>query len=156
MVSTVLFQYFAQNDIYQEYLQLDIFFFTLFPLIASLVIYIIFQFRPDYIFDENYIQVINRKNTQHINKSDIEQIAYFITKGKYSKLKTEFGYYNKRSRTIYINIDYTIKTLIKINKFYKRIIKLDERELNETFRYKNNIGNYFILYFNRSIFKYRK
>lgn len=130
LVATVLFQYFAQNDIYQEYLQLDIFFFTLFPLIASLVIYIIFQFQPDYIFDENYIQVINRKNTQHINKSDIEQIAYFITKGKYSKTLNLVIITNDQER--YLLTDSYYKNFNKIKYFLQQNYQVDERELNET------------------------
>lgn len=61
-VATILIHYFIRNQIYQDYLQIDIFFFTFIPLIVTTTFYIIFDHLPDIIIDENYIQVFEKSN----------------------------------------------------------------------------------------------
>ncbi len=86
-VATILIHYFIRNQIYQDYLQIDIFFFTFIPLIVTTTFYIIFDHLPDLIIDENYIQVFEKSNIQKFSKAEISEISCFVVKHKNGKTK---------------------------------------------------------------------
>ncbi len=129
IVATVLLQYFMHDDIYQEYIQIDLFILTLAPLISTSIIYILFGLSPDYIFDEKHIQIIKKNNTQQIDKSEIEQIVYYTTKGKYTTTKHLVIITNNQERYGITDEDY--KNFNEIKYFLQQNYQIENYKLNE-------------------------
>lgn len=130
VVATTLLQYYMHDDIYQEYFQIDLFILTLVPLIPALIFYILFNLEPDYIFDENYIQIIKNGNTLQIDKCEIEQIVYFTTKGKYTTTKHLAIITNNQER--YGITDEEHKNFNEIKYFLQQNYHIENYKLNET------------------------